>query len=344
MRPRRQSWAHSKTRMNELILQNEPLNRLETHKKDAQNATLANRYRAFDCKKFAKIHQCGNFLAFESFENIETLEIIRRVRKANFCKNRFCLVCAWRASRKFFASMKSIIKQAQQRHDLAFLFLTLTIRNCPMSELRGTIMELSEAFDSLRRKREFKNSILGFMRSLEFLGDNTLEGQAHPHYHIILAVDKKEYFAKNFISQTRWLELWKQALNVDYKPIVDIRRIKAKNEQWSDVDSALFETLKYCIAPQVLERLSQQDFLELDKQVKHIQQFNKGGIFRTIKPKIDELDSELWRFIGYEFFEWCKDRYSFLGLVNPDSSSEKEIELLKFLDIATPLKPLEFLK
>ncbi len=38
--------------------------------------------------------------------------------------------------------------------------------------------------------------------------------------------------------------MWRKALRVDYTPVVDVRRIKSKNENFSDIDSAIIETVK----------------------------------------------------------------------------------------------------
>jgi plasmid rolling circle replication initiator protein Rep len=37
--------------------------------------------------------------------------------------------------------------------------------------------------------------------------------------------------AQNYISQDEWTEFWKKSAKLDYRPIVDVRSIKPKNEK-----------------------------------------------------------------------------------------------------------------
>ena len=55
--------------------------------------------------------------------------------------------------------------------------------------------------------------------------------------------------AQNYISQDEWTEFWKKSAKLDYRPIVDVRSIKPKNEKTSDIRSAILETAKYPVKP-----------------------------------------------------------------------------------------------
>lgn len=48
----------------------------------------------------------------------------------------------------------------------------------------------------------------------------------HPHFHVLIAVNKSYFTSRDYLSQARWTAAWQQALQVDYTPIVDVRRIK----------------------------------------------------------------------------------------------------------------------
>ena len=49
---------------------------------------------------------------------------------------------------------------------------------------------------------------------------------AHPHFHALLLV-KPSYFAKGYIKQSDWVEMWAKALRADYLPSVNVKAVKA---------------------------------------------------------------------------------------------------------------------
>ena len=191
-----------------------------------------------------------------------------------------------------------------------YVFLTLTVKNPPLTELKDTLKAMNKAFNRLADSPEFKSGVLGYIRALEALGGNTQAGEAHPHFHCLLVV-KPSYFKGNkYISQARWSELWQRSLKVDYTPVVDVRRIRQKSAEWSDVDSAIFETLKYLAKPQDIQRLSQADFEELDRQMRNAKQYTRGGVLKTLKPRErEELDPAIWEKLEREFYQWVGGKY-----------------------------------
>lgn len=287
----------------------EKLENFNKHKKLSVKVNLEQRYK-HNKKKAEVCGECGSFLSFDLWRNKETNDEKRTLESANFCKVKWCPMCAWRKTRKLAGEIKSTLEQIEAQYKVRYLFLTLTIKNPPLTELRNTIKYMSNAFKLLTKNKLFKKNVLGYIRAIEYLGDETKSGEAHPHYHIILAVNATSYFGGNYISQAKWTELWKQALKADYTPIVDIRTIRAKNEKWKDSDSAIFETLKYCVAPLELVKLSQENFKELDKQTKGARQYNKGGLIKTIKPLPNAtLDPELWEYMKTEYFNFVNGEY-----------------------------------
>ena len=53
----------------------------------------------------------------------------------------------------------------------------------------------------------------------------------HPHIHILAAVEPSYYHSRAYISQAKLTQLWQQALQVAYVPIVDIRRVRITPER-----------------------------------------------------------------------------------------------------------------
>lgn len=287
--------------------ENQELSRLEKSRLKAESVDLAKRFReAGDERKSESCEKCGTFLTFKVYEHILTEERGKSLESANFCKVKWCPMCAMIKQRKLANETRSILKQVEALRPVKYVFLTLTVKNPSLTELNSTLKTMNKAFTLLAKSEEFSSVVLGYIRALEALGGSTSAGEAHPHYHCLLVV-KPSYFKNNYISQARWSDLWRRSLKVDYTPIVDVRRIRQKSVEWSEVDSAIFETLKYLAKPQDIKRLSQEDFEELDRQMRNAKQYTRGGVLKDIKPEKDDgFSPEEWELIGREFYQWLK--------------------------------------
>lgn len=201
--------------------------------KHKQSVALSDIYRKLDLSRRAdRVEQCGTFLEFHVFPNDVKLQY------ANFCKDRLCPMCNWRRSMKIFSQVSKVMDHMQ---GYQFLFLTLTVKNCSAADLPKTVQVLFDGWRYLYNKnKEFKSVIHGTFRSLE-ITRNKKNGTFHPHLHCILAV-KPSYFKKGYISQKRWSELWCNACDLDYNPIVHITKIK---DTGKGISGAVVEVSKY---------------------------------------------------------------------------------------------------
>ena len=309
--------------MREIISENEKLTeqtsftpeeflKFKEHKILSKDLDLQSKYHELDkYNKAQRCDKCGNWLKFNLYQNKQTGEMKKKLKEARFCQVKWCPMCAWLRARKLANELKSVLQQIEEQRQVAYLFLTLTIKNPPLAELRDTLQRMSEGFKRMTKEDSFKRAIKGYVRAFEFLGDETKEGEAHPHIHAILIVDKNNYFSsKYYIKQEKWTELWKKSLKADYTPIVHITKIKAKNEKWKEIDSAVFETIKYCAKPLEVAKLSIDNFKLLESETKNIRQYNKGGLIKSTKPrKDDEISSEVWELMEQEFFKWTDGEY-----------------------------------
>jgi hypothetical protein len=70
----------------------------------------------------------------------------------------------------------------------------------------------------------------------------------HPHLHCLLLV-RPSYWSREYVKQLRWQQAWQMAARLDYPPVVDVRRAKAKPAHEShahgDAVSAVVEAAKY---------------------------------------------------------------------------------------------------
>ena len=149
------------------------------------------------------------------------------VRPFESCRRRWCPVCSWRKSlRQWGLMMERLPPLVEQHGPVRWLLLTLTVRNCPLADLPATVSAMQKGFRRLSHpstKLGRAWPATGWLKALEVTFPR--EGEAHPHYHVLMAV-RPSYFKKGYIPQAEWAERWREAMRLDYCPVVDIRRVK----------------------------------------------------------------------------------------------------------------------
>lgn len=286
----------------------------QEHKLKAVKNTKFHKFLKENVKE--NVENCGSFLAFKVFQNIKNADELRRtLSAANFCKHRYCIMCAWRKAKKLQLQTYTTIRHLEEIHKrkFAFIFLTLTVPNCKMSELNSTVKKMSKAFKKLREREEWKKAIKGFIRAVEFVGDHTKEGEAHPHYHCLLMVNSRYFTTEEYIKQERWRELWSDCYGY---PNLQVRVEKIKPKKKADgtvlpaIVSACFETIKYSMDLTDMNKLSDDDLKELMKQTRGIRQYNRGGLLKNLIEEIENVDEEVWQYLREEFYKWSQDHYA----------------------------------
>ena len=156
-----------------------------------------------------------------------------------------------------------------------FLLLTLTVENCPISELRKTLADMGKAWKRLIRKPEFQ-IVRGWVRGTEVTKGKNGPMMAHPHFHALLLVPPSYFSGQAYVKQARWCELWREAGKLDYSPSVDIRRVKTP-------ESGLSEAIKaatYSVKPSELTTDAAW-FHELHIQVSGLRFLASGVVIRA---------------------------------------------------------------
>ncbi|MPQ45116.1 protein rep, partial [Clostridium tarantellae] len=218
--------------------------------------------------------------------------------RANFCKDRLCPMCCWRRSLKIFGQVSKVMNKTLENNDYRFIFLTLTVKNCEGFELSDEIDKLFLAFKKLTKRKEFK-IVKGWFRGLEVTHNLNKYSKDydtyHPHFHIILMVNKS-YFTdtKQYISQKNWTVLWKDCLNIDYNPIVNVKAFKTstKNIAKKSVAEVAKYTVKdndYLIKDQVM---TDSSVMILNNALKGRRLIAFGKDFRSIHKLLNLDDAE----------------------------------------------------
>lgn len=223
----------------------------------------------------ARIQECSQRLGF-AFQAQDSGELKLRLQQAKFCRVRHCPVCQWRRVLKWRAKFFTAVPKVMEAYPNArWIFLTLTVRNCPVSELRDTLGQMNKAWNKLVQRKQFP--ALGFVKSAEVT--RATDGQAHPHFHCLLLVKPSYFSGQNYVTQAQWSELWQQSLRADYLPIVDVRSVKPRYSTTNTVSHALLETLKYTVKPDDL--LHDAAWLqEITKQLHKTRAVSVGGVLR----------------------------------------------------------------
>jgi plasmid rolling circle replication initiator protein Rep len=168
------------------------------------------------------IKECNTFMLFVADKTLEH----KKLHGANSCKHRFCPLCAWRKARKDALRISILMQYLRAEENKEFIFLTLTAPNVKADELNDEIKHYNQSFQRLMQRKEVKAAVKGYIRKFE-VTYNKDRDDYHPHFHVILAVNKS-YFNKPsvYIKRDRWLELWQQSTKNPLITQVDIRRVK----------------------------------------------------------------------------------------------------------------------
>lgn len=247
------------------------------------NELLAHAYDAVDPAKAVRLRECGTQLDFEVTENGH-----KKLVGMWSCRVRLCPLCTWRRSLKVGAQMTQIVAAMGEKY--AYLLLTLTIRNCDPDRLNSTITDMMRGFQRLQERRRVSKATEGTYRALE-ITHNLDDDTYHPHFHCLVAVRPGYFKGGRYIPQAEWTQLWREAMRLDYDPVVDVRRVKGRTA------AAIAEVAKYSAKT--------RDFLipdDWELTIKSVQLLDKAlhkrrlvaftGIFREIHRKLHLDDAE----------------------------------------------------
>lgn len=253
-------------------------------------------------QRFAeRMQHCSPRLDF-AFHLEDNGVLAPKLQAAHFCRVRLCPMCQWRRSVMWQAKALKVIPKVVEAYPKSrFIFLTLTVKNCELTELRETLAWMHKAWVKLSKRKEFA-SVQGWLRSVEVTRGK--DDTAHPHYHALVMVPDG-YFKRGYVSQKKWTEAWQSCLGIDYTPIVDVRSVRpGKREKGGEggvvMLAAICETLKYSVKPsECLEkkpgqRMTNQDWLvELTSQLVKTRAIATGGVLKDYLKALEEEPSDL---------------------------------------------------
>ena len=269
-----------------------------------------------------RIMNCGNWLEFKADEEIKKIKLNRAI----FCENRFCPMCAWRRAVKDALKIGVMMEYIEAEHGKAYIMVTLTAPNVGADELREEITRYNKAFHDLLKRDEIKNMNQGHVRKLE-ITHNRDRNDYHPHFHCIFAVNKSYFKSRAYISQEKWLRLWREAMRDESITQVDVRKVK------NEIENAKGEVIKGKAVNEVSKYAakdadylhSQEVFDAMYEGLKGKIIITYGGLFKDAhkKYKDNELDayiaSDETVYKYYIMYLWGKEDQEYI------EKSRKEI-------------------
>lgn len=252
-------------------------------KSKLMNGFLSIAYEDVDPRKAERLRECATWLMFRRME-----DGYLKLHKANFCRVRLCPVCAWRRSLKTFGQVRAVIDELGDSY--SYIFLTLTMKNCSSSDLSSEITHLVLSFNRLMKYKAVDKVVKGYFKGLE-VTHNIEADTYHPHLHIVCAVNKSYFTNRSYLSHEKWSALWQKALQVDYIPIVDIRKVKGA------ADKAVAEISKYAVKSSEIICYDDWDLTvdtvrTLDNALENRRLTGYGGVFKDVHKRLHLDDNE----------------------------------------------------
>ncbi|EGQ4427007.1 protein rep [Staphylococcus pseudintermedius] len=258
--------------------------------KKIDNINYADILEILKIKKAHNVKQCGSILEFKPNN-----EGYLKLYKTWFCKSKLCPVCNWRRSMKNSYQAQRVIEEViKEKSTGRWLFLTLSTRNAIDGEtLEQSLSHLTKSFHRLTKYKKVKQNLIGFMRSTE-VTVNKKDGSYNQHMHVLLCVENSYFKNKNnYISQEQWVQLWQKALQVDYKPVANIKAIKPNQKGDKDIQAAIKETSKYSVKSSDFltddDERNQEIVNDLEQGLYRKRMLSYGGLLKQ-KHKILNLD------------------------------------------------------
>jgi len=180
-----------------------------------------------------RMFTCSSFLEFLRMKDGRMKLVF-----SNSCRDPLCPFCQFKRSLKMFIKIMKIMELVKKEHsDCQPVFLTLTTKNCSVNDLKPILKYMSQSWNRFICSRTFnprkdESFLKGWFRCLE-VTYNYERDEFHPHYHVVLLVDKKLYFSKehdNYMKCDEWATLWGNALklnenNEEYTPYCYVKKI-----------------------------------------------------------------------------------------------------------------------
>jgi plasmid rolling circle replication initiator protein Rep len=261
-------------------------------------------------EKADKICYCcgGLFLSTYDFPEEIAGGGLKTKYESYHCHVRLCPNCIKRREQRMRAIAYQALEELIQDHpDIRFVFLGLTVPNCDIWDLRTTLKIMSKAWNKFIKYKPIAKVVRGFARSVEVTpgdeknpdGSPRLD-RAHPHYHVLLAVDDGYFTGRNYLKREKWLKHWQKATCNPAITQVDVRTIynretkkKIDYDNSPEVIDAVREIMKYEIKFESIEEQDAGYIITMADQLHNMRFAAYGGLIKDYMNKYRKIKYSL---------------------------------------------------
>lgn len=262
--------------------------------KKLDSLTYAEYLEVLHFKKANRVRDCGNVLKFAKTDDG------MKLYQTWFCHSRLCPLCSWRRALKNSYELQKILDEANKKFPKAiYLFLTLTEENSHVGELKQNLRDMNSSIRRLIQYKKVSKHLIGYVRSSE-ITVNRDKYTFHEHVHILLMVKSSYFNSDSYLTNSDWSKLWKRARKLDYDPIINIQKIRARSRHGqSALISSAKEVSKYQVKDSdYITNDRKSDLVVLDELEKSLQgsrQLSFGGLLKKIRHELlfDQKEDDL---------------------------------------------------
>jgi hypothetical protein len=250
------------------------------------NRQLSRKLKDIDTQESKRLSNCFNWFKEDVYVNKNYFQLETNKTVNHRCKSKFCKVCEKRKNHMFYVELEQKVNQLPKEYGL--IFLTLTIKNPPLTELGQTLNNMSNGLVSFRKKVNYyltgKNTNpLGYFSSTEITyvnkdGSKKIENDiqmCHPHKHIILVVPLEMLKNKKLNPKTFQL-MWKKSMGME-NVNVHINFIRNTNKTIKELIKYNTKYSEYLDYPELIP--------EIKKQTKGKRLYSSSGLLKVTQKK-----------------------------------------------------------
>lgn len=269
------------------------------------------------------ISTCGDMVSFLSSKGEKF-----RLHSGEFCNNRFCPICSWRKAKKDGYLLLALFSIVQKVNKKELIFLTLTAPNVVKEQLSEEIKDFNKAFERMGKTKKFKAMNLGYIRKLE-VTYNAERNDYHPHFHVVIAVNKSYFTSRDYIKSSEWLEMWRDAKRDKSITQVDIRKAKLDDMQGVyEMATYSAKASDYLYSDEVFDgfynALKGKQLITFNGLFKETLKEMKADKYKDLLESENEIyDKRLW-------YKWTDSNYT---LFREDNIDETELQKINVNEI-----------
>mgnify|MGYP004540374253 FL=1 len=232
----------------------------------------------FDYKSAARYYNCGTTIALQN----------GKIKSANFCRDRLCPMCMYRRSQKMFSQNMTVYDKIKAEHpECRQLFLTLTVPNVPLWQLKETLQAMSNSWNRFRNHRAVKREpIVGYCKKLEITYNKEMNTY-HPHYHVMLTVDG---WASRIEDYVKW---WSASVQLGRQLVCYIESVDGDAKSVAEMSKYMTKS------DDILQSLMDSDTVVTEEKwfmyraaVFAVREMTFGGIWREYRRELGYVDIE----------------------------------------------------